>query len=110
MMLLLLGKSGQSCLKDFVEEVVWRAFTEFDMPGKVIRAEWDSSPLMKIYDETDGQNNLRTIHTKFFLLQELRPGTKVRSKPEVRHRTSVVTERKEKKRKEKNYESHSTKV
>ena len=32
-----------SCSKDFEEEVVCRAFTEFDMPGKVIRAEWDSS-------------------------------------------------------------------
>ena len=31
------------CLKDIEEEVVWRAFIEFDMPRKVIRAEWDSS-------------------------------------------------------------------
>ena len=44
-----------SCLKDFEEGVVWQAFTEFDMPEKVIRAEWDSSsPLVKIYDETNG--------------------------------------------------------
>ena len=58
-----------SCLKDF-EEVVWRAFTEFDMPEKVIRDEWDSSSLLgDIYDETNGQNNLWAKHTKFFLLQ-----------------------------------------
>ena len=58
-----------SSSKDFEEEVVWRTFTEFDMPGKVIRAEWDSSsPLVKIYDETNGQNNLHAKHTKFFLL------------------------------------------
>ena len=38
-----------SCLKDFEEEVVWQAFTKFDMLGKVIRAEWDSSsPLGEI--------------------------------------------------------------
>ena len=30
-------------LKDFEEEIVWRTFAEFDMPEKVIRAEWDSS-------------------------------------------------------------------
>ena len=29
--------------QDFEEEKVWRAFTEFDLPGKVIRAEWDPS-------------------------------------------------------------------
>ena len=58
-----------SCLKVADEEIVWWAFMEFDMPGKVIRAEWDSPfPLMKIYDETNGQNNLRAKHTKFFLL------------------------------------------
>ena len=58
-----------SCLKDFEEEVVWRAFIEFNMPEKVIRAEWDSSsPLVKIYDETNGQNNLRAKHRKFFPL------------------------------------------
>ena len=46
-----------SCLKDFEEELIWRDLTEFDMPGKVIRAEWDSSsPLVKTYDETNGQN------------------------------------------------------
>ena len=61
-----------SCLKDFEEEVVLQVFTEFDMPGKVIRAEWDlSSPLVKIYDDTNGQNNLRAKHTKFFLLHHL---------------------------------------
>ncbi len=32
--------------KDFEEEVVWRAFTEFDMLGEVVRAEWDSSSLL----------------------------------------------------------------
>ena len=59
-----------SSSKDFEEEVVWWAFTEFDMPGKVIRVEWDSSSsLVIIYDETNGQNNLRAKHTKFFLLQ-----------------------------------------
>ena len=45
--LLLLGRERTdkrpSCSKDAQEEVVWRAFTEFDMSGKVIRAEWDSS-------------------------------------------------------------------
>ena len=35
-----------SSSKDFEEEVVWRAFTEFDMPGKVLRTEWDSSSPM----------------------------------------------------------------
>ena len=58
-----------SCLKDAEEVVVWRAFTVFDMLGKVVRAEWDSSfSLVKIYVETNGQNNLRAKHTKFFLL------------------------------------------
>ena len=38
-----------SCSKVAEEEVVWRVFTEFDMPGKVIQAEWDSSsPLGEI--------------------------------------------------------------
>ena len=38
-----------SCQKDFEEEIVWWAFTEFNMPGKVIRVEWDlSSPLGEI--------------------------------------------------------------
>ena len=38
-----------SCLDVAEEEIVWRAFTEFDKPGKVIRAEWDSSsPLGEI--------------------------------------------------------------
>ena len=32
-----------SSLKDFEEEVVWWAFTKFDMSRKVIWAEWDSS-------------------------------------------------------------------
>ena len=54
-----------SCSKDFEA-----GFTEFDMPGKVVWAEWDpSSSLVKIYDETNGQNCLRAKHTKFFLLQ-----------------------------------------
>ena len=58
---------GPSSSKDFEEVIVWWAFTEFDMPGKVIRAEWDlSSSLVKIYDETNGQNNLRAKHTKFY--------------------------------------------
>ena len=40
------------------------------MPGKVIRAEWDSSSsLVKTYDETISQNNLHAKYTKFFLLQ-----------------------------------------
>ena len=38
-----------SSSKDFEEEVVWRAFTEFDITGKTIRAEWGwSSPLGEI--------------------------------------------------------------
>ena len=44
---------------------------EIDMPGEVIRAEWDSSS-----NETNGQNNLRAKHTKFFLLQ----GTKIQAR------------------------------
>ena len=44
---LLLGRERTdirpSCSKNAEEEVVWQAFTEFDMPEKVIRAEWDSS-------------------------------------------------------------------
>ena len=47
---LLLGRERTdkrpSCSKDAEEEVVWRAFTEFDLPGKVFRAEWDSSSLL----------------------------------------------------------------
>ena len=40
------------------------------MPGKVIQAEWDSSSqLVKIYDETNGQNILHAKHTKLFLVQ-----------------------------------------
>ena len=39
-----------SCSKDSQKEVVWRAFNEFDLPRKVIRAEWDSSsPLLGKY-------------------------------------------------------------
>ena len=77
---LLLIKEGTeirlSCSKDFEEEIVWWAFIEFDMPGKVIRAEWDSSSsLVKIYDETYSQSNLRAKHTKFFLLQDTFPLT-----------------------------------
>ena len=44
---LLLGRERTdkrpSCSKNSEEVIVWRAFTEFDLPGKVIRAEWDSS-------------------------------------------------------------------
>ena len=38
-----------SCLKIVEEEIVWQAFTEFDMPRKVVQTEWDSSsPLGEI--------------------------------------------------------------
>ncbi len=41
--ILLLGRKRTeirpSCQKDAEEEVVWQAFPEFDLPGKVIRAE-----------------------------------------------------------------------
>ena len=55
--------------KDFEEEIVWRAFTEFDRPGKssgpngIRHLHW-----VKLYDETNGQNNLRAEYTKSFLL------------------------------------------
>ena len=56
-----------SSSKDFEEEVVWRAFTKFDMPRKVIRGDWIRHPhWVKLYDETNGQNNLHAKHTKSF--------------------------------------------
>ena len=50
--MLLLGRERTdkrpSNSKDAEEEIVWRASTESDLPGKVIQAEWDlSSPLGK---------------------------------------------------------------
>ena len=45
--MLLLGREQTdkrpSCPKYAEEESVWRPFTKFDLPGKVIGAEWDSS-------------------------------------------------------------------
>ena len=63
-------KSTSVCSKDPEEEVVWRVFTEFDLPGKssvpngICHPHW-----VKIYDETSGQNNLHAKYTKFFLPQ-----------------------------------------
>ena len=48
--MLLLGREQTDirpfCSKDVEEEVVWRAFTKFDLPRKVIRAERDSLSLL----------------------------------------------------------------
>ena len=63
-----------SCLKVAEEEVVWRAFTEFYMPGKVVRANrirhyhW-----VKLYDETNGQNNLRAKQAEMQLVYSEAP-------------------------------------
>ena len=35
-----------SCSKDAEEESIWQAFTKFDLPQKVIWAEWDLSSLL----------------------------------------------------------------
>ena len=64
--MLLLGRERMdkrpSCSKDLEEESVWRAFTKFDLPGKVIWAEWDSSSPL-------GENIWRDQWSKYFTRQ-----------------------------------------